>query len=221
MMSSSLFTKGTNSHTQKNVLGKSQQLNKQNIMMKIKNILLLALACLMSMSMTSCSSNDDITDDDGEIIAPNVVHNYYGVSITELKAKMAAANYSVITEESDEITFGNNGDEPSKVTFYFDTAGKMTNVVAYVSVNANNKMSHFQKWDDVMVRHMSDYKDWVGVNTDEGKIYPNHAAFVASINKDTKDAQESMSNAKNEIVLQITNNVLYYKLLTDKKDIVM
>lgn len=180
--------------------------------MKLKNFLMLAFVSMFAVaSMTSCSSDGgDPIDDSGEIIAPAIAHKYFGLSVEELKTKMSQAKYSLVSADNNCLIFNNNGVEPSKVTFLYED-GKMVSVEAYVSVNSNDKMSHFKKWDAIMYDKKSDFPNFYGVNEDSKKTYTKHDEFVASISEKTKSAVETMSNSKQAIILTIyDHNLTYY-----------
>ena len=122
------------------------------MIMKFKSFLMLAFVSMFAVAgITSCSSDDDeLIDESGEIIAPTIVHKFFGLSVDELTAKMAQANYSLLSSDNSSdyttLVFNNNGVEPSKVSSYSE-GGQMVSIEAYVSVNSNDKMSHFKKWD--------------------------------------------------------------------------
>jgi len=186
------------------------------MIMKFKSFLMLAFVSMFAVAgMTSCSSDDDeLIDESGEIIAPTIVHKFFGLSVDELKAKMAQANYSLLSSDNSSdytsLVFNNNGVEPSKVSFYYE-GGKMVSVEAYVSVNANNKMSHFNKWDAIMYGKKSDFPNFSALNDDLKKTYTKHDEFVATISEKTKSAVETMSNSKQAIILTIyDHNLTYY-----------
>ena len=87
----------------------------------------------------------------------------------------------------------------------------MVSVEAYVSVNSNDKMSHFNKWDAVMYDKKSDFPNFEGINDDLKKSYTKHDEFVASITAKTKSAVETMSNSKQAIIFTINDhNLTYY-----------
>lgn len=179
--------------------------------MKFKNFLMLAFISMIAVaSMTSCSSdNDDPIDESGEIIAPTIAHKFFGLSAEELKTKMSQAKYSLSNADNNRLIFNNNGVEPSKVTFFYEE-GKMVSVEAYVSVNSNDKMSHFKKWDAVMYDKKSDFPQYNATNNDLKKTYTKHDEFVASINEKTKSAVETMSNSKQAITFTIYDHNLTY-----------
>ena len=177
--------------------------------MKFKNFLMLASISMLAVaSITSCSSNSvEPIDESGDIIAPTIAHKYFGL---ELKTKMSEAKYSLGGSDANSLVFNNNGVEPSKVTFFYED-GKMVSVEAYVSVNSNDKMSHFNKWDAVMYDKKSDFPNFEGINDDLKKSYTKHDEFVASITAKTKSAVETMSNSKQAIIFTINDhNLTYY-----------
>lgn len=179
--------------------------------MNLKNFLMLACASVFAVAgMTSCSSsNDDFIDEDGEIIAPAIAHKCFGLSVNELKTQMAKANYTLISSGGDTYIFNNNGVEPSKVAFRYED-GKMFAAEASVSVNANNMMNHFKKWDAVMWSKKSELPTFSACNREQAKNYTNHDEFVADMNNKTKFAIESLTSNTMEATLFISDHEITY-----------
>ena len=179
--------------------------------MNLKKFLMLVCASVFAVAgMTSCSSDgDDFVDENGEIIAPAIAHKCFGMSVNELKDQMKKANYTLISTEDDTYIFNNNGVEPSKVGFKYED-GKMVAVEAVVSVNANNKMSHFKKWDAVMWSKKSELPTFSGINDDLQKNYTNHDEFVADINDKTKSAREGLGSNTMGAALSISDHEIGY-----------
>jgi len=140
------------------------------------------------------------------------LHQQLLTSILAWSSRQRCQRLSIVWGGSDanSLVFNNNGVEPSKVTFFYED-GKMVSVEAYVSVNSNDKMSHFNKWDAVMYDKKSDFPNFEGINDDLKKSYTKHDEFVASITAKTKSAVETMSNSKQAIIFTINDhNLTYY-----------
>ena len=134
----------------------------------------------------------------------------FNLSVTEIISRMIDYKYNLISAKSDVITFINDTDEPTTITFYFNN-GTMIGLYSYENVNHNNRIPEFQKWDFRMYKLYSEFPQWKGTNNDLHKEYSIHSEFISSIEQNTENAYEDMYNSSFKMGLRINNDSICFK----------